>query len=317
MTYAMYIEPNENESYQDYINRLKTIRNLGKKNRPENIYTEGHHILPKCMGGKDNKDNIIILFPEEHYYCHKLLAIENPDVKSLQFAWWLMCHKTDGDTKRYYKVSVKDYAEAQSRAALLSQQMNGKPVVELISGTIYPSAEEAARLLKIIQASNITTCCKGRAKSANGYQFCYLEDYLMGNYEIKTRGNNKRIIDIDTGEVYESAKEASEKLGVNATKIRDVCRGVRITTGGHRFAYQEDYLSGNYNPKLESRPYRPIQEVESGKIYNNAADAGRDLNVDSSGILKVCKGKLNAVKGHKFIFYLENVTEMDNQQPSS
>jgi len=136
--------------------------------------------------------------------------------------------------------------------------MNGKPVVELIAGTIYPSAEEAARLLKIIQASNITACCKGRAKSANGYQFCYLEDYLTGDYEIKTRGKNKRIIDIDTGEVYESAKEASEKLGINMIKIRDVCRGIRITTGGHRFAYQKDYLSGNYNPKLESRPYRPI-----------------------------------------------------------
>ena len=51
--------------------------------------------------------------------------------------------------------------------------MNGKPVVELITGAIYPSAEEAARLLKITQSSNITSCCKGKAKSANGYQFCY------------------------------------------------------------------------------------------------------------------------------------------------
>ena len=195
--------------------------------------------------------------------------------------------------------------------------MNSKPVVEFISGVIYASAEDAARQLKIIQASNITACCKGKAKSANGYKFCYLSDYLIGNYENKTIGKIKRVIDIDSGEVYESSKEAAEKLGLNQIKIRDVCKGNRITTGGHRFAYQEDYLSGNYSPKLERRPYRPIQEIESGKIYNNAGDAGRELNVDPSGILKVCKGKLNAVKGHKFIFYLENVTEKDNQQPSS
>lgn len=83
MSYTTYLTPNENETYQEYINRLLEIRFLGKKNRPQGIYTEGHHILPRCLGGKENKNNIIILLPEEHYYCHKLLALENSDIKSL------------------------------------------------------------------------------------------------------------------------------------------------------------------------------------------------------------------------------------------
>lgn len=37
-------------------------------------YTEKHHILPKCMGGDDSKDNIVRLTPEEHYVAHQLLV---------------------------------------------------------------------------------------------------------------------------------------------------------------------------------------------------------------------------------------------------
>lgn len=44
-----FIKPNNNESYKEYVDRLLLDgRFLRKNNRPKNIYTEGHHILPKC-----------------------------------------------------------------------------------------------------------------------------------------------------------------------------------------------------------------------------------------------------------------------------
>jgi len=49
----------------------------------ENKYQEKHHIIPKCLGGNNDEENLIYLFPEEHYYAHKLLAIENPHNKSI------------------------------------------------------------------------------------------------------------------------------------------------------------------------------------------------------------------------------------------
>lgn len=56
-----------------------------------------------------------------------------------------MCHKIDADVRHYYKVTFEDYAEAQRRTAELSQKMNSIPIVEFVSGVVYPSAEEAAR----------------------------------------------------------------------------------------------------------------------------------------------------------------------------
>ena len=36
-------------------------------------YTESHHIVPRHAGGDDSKDNLISLFPEEHWLAHLLL----------------------------------------------------------------------------------------------------------------------------------------------------------------------------------------------------------------------------------------------------
>lgn len=39
-----------------------------------NGYSEKHHVLPRCLGGTDDADNLIDLTPEDHYFAHLLLA---------------------------------------------------------------------------------------------------------------------------------------------------------------------------------------------------------------------------------------------------
>lgn len=41
--------------------------------RPE-TYCEEHHILPRCMGGTDNKENLVTLTAREHFVAHALLV---------------------------------------------------------------------------------------------------------------------------------------------------------------------------------------------------------------------------------------------------
>lgn len=36
-------------------------------------YVERHHIHPLCMGGNDEKENLVALYPEEHFVAHVLL----------------------------------------------------------------------------------------------------------------------------------------------------------------------------------------------------------------------------------------------------
>lgn len=49
-------------------------------------YVEKHHIVPRCLGGTDAKENIVNLYPEEHYLAHLLLCKLNKGNSRLLYA---------------------------------------------------------------------------------------------------------------------------------------------------------------------------------------------------------------------------------------
>lgn len=61
-----------NEKYTTWY--YKVIHKAESENR---IWKAGkyhrHHILPSSLGGVDDKDNVVLLTPREHYICHLLL----------------------------------------------------------------------------------------------------------------------------------------------------------------------------------------------------------------------------------------------------
>ena len=74
------------------MNYLKIYENLIQKAKSRIIkgYKEKHHILPKCLGGKDDKDNLVDLTPEEHFIAHLLLTKIYPDNSALVHAAVMM-----------------------------------------------------------------------------------------------------------------------------------------------------------------------------------------------------------------------------------
>lgn len=53
------------------------------KFREINGYSERHHVIPRCMGGTDRKENLVRLTPEEHFLAHQLLVKIHPNNNSL------------------------------------------------------------------------------------------------------------------------------------------------------------------------------------------------------------------------------------------
>ena len=97
-------------TYAEFIKGI--IDERGRFGVPEGEYKERHHILPKCLGGTNDKDNLIDLIASEHYEAHKLLALENPDCKEAQYAWWMMSHNADANG-REYEVSAEDWEKSR------------------------------------------------------------------------------------------------------------------------------------------------------------------------------------------------------------
>jgi hypothetical protein len=53
-------------------------------------YKEKHHIIPKCLGGNDDKSNIVELTAREHFLCHLLLVEIYPNNIRLLHAVFMM-----------------------------------------------------------------------------------------------------------------------------------------------------------------------------------------------------------------------------------
>ena len=62
----MFINNKYKKWYDSIVVRAKT--------RKLECYIERHHILPRCLGGTDDVDNIAELTAREHFICHRLLS---------------------------------------------------------------------------------------------------------------------------------------------------------------------------------------------------------------------------------------------------
>lgn len=101
-------------------------------------YTEFHHIVPRCMGGSDNIENIAILTPEEHYIAHLLLLKIYPNNHKLLFAAKMMANRNNknyGWVKRKFSVMIKEYNKGfkHSRESCLKMSVARKGVKKLDS----------------------------------------------------------------------------------------------------------------------------------------------------------------------------------------
>ena len=65
-------------TYEEFINNILETRG---RFACGDEYHERHHIVPKCMDGSNDEENLIDLFAREHFEAHRLLALENSDVR--------------------------------------------------------------------------------------------------------------------------------------------------------------------------------------------------------------------------------------------
>ena len=106
-------------------------------------YYEKHHVLPKCMGGGNEKENLVMLTAREHFLSHWLLTRINPKNKGLAWAFWCMCNVRHKNQVRHIPTS-RVYSEAKEllRSLPINEETRRK-MSEASKGRI---PNEAARI---------------------------------------------------------------------------------------------------------------------------------------------------------------------------
>jgi len=122
---------NYKKVYDQIIERSQTELELRKSYKAIGGYYEGHHIMPKCLGGTGKSinwdhPNITPLTAKEHFIVHKLLVEVYPEQKKLVYALWGMSNQlSNQNTRRDYRVSSREYERARE---LFSLSLKGREV---------------------------------------------------------------------------------------------------------------------------------------------------------------------------------------------
>lgn len=117
-------------TYNEFIhNIINTRGQWSNEVRYSDRGCERHHILPRCLGGEPKKldwshhENIVWLYPSEHFIAHKLLYLENNDNHKLAAAW-LMIAFPKGDTHREFEITEIEYEELRKAASFAASVIN-------------------------------------------------------------------------------------------------------------------------------------------------------------------------------------------------
>lgn len=155
-------------NYNDFIGAILESRGRFLDNY-EGV-KERHHIIMKSVGGSDDESNLIDLIGSEHYEAHKLLALENPECREAQIAWWMMSHNKDANG-RAYEVSAEDW------------ELSRKLWIKAFSGENNPNFEKPmsdAQKEKISKTRKEKGLSKGDKNYFYGKRFCGEANYWYG-----------------------------------------------------------------------------------------------------------------------------------------
>lgn len=107
----------------NYLKLYNTLIEDARTNPKPDIYKESHHIIPKCLGGDNSKDNLINLTARQHYIAHWILY-KIHKTPALVHAWNCMSIIGKEQDSRKQNSHLFEYCK-KSRSAELSKQMTG------------------------------------------------------------------------------------------------------------------------------------------------------------------------------------------------
>lgn len=217
---------------------------------------EKHHIIPKCYYKRNklkidnSKDNLILLPEWEHILVHYYsIGCIKKEYKTAMIMATSRLINIPG------KLSLKLLEENKEIILSIRKQKisaNGKRVYCYETKTVYPSVRDAVRKF---QTKHIADICNGKYVQGHGYHFCWEKDKdnfvpkkKISSLKGKTNGRGKKVICIESGEIFESTRDVCWRFGwdVNYNScIHQNCSGKMKQCKGYHFRWLEEEVNAS------------------------------------------------------------------------
>ena len=208
--------------------------------KSKELYIEKHHILPRCLGGLDEADNLVYLTAREHFVAHQLLVKIHNTSKLIHAANCMANtngHRING--KKYQWIKEKWIKEAA-----------------------HSHSEKAKRNISLAQNKRYA-----KIFEENGY-------YQTEEHRLKNSEANKGEKNSMYGKTHseEARKKMSEKAVISYQNKPDIEKLNRKQRTRERFLgvpKSEEANRKNAKTHMGKRPEWHKQRIREGKIHMN------------------------------------------------
>lgn len=195
------------------MNYTKIYESLTSKNAKSD-YTEVHHIVPKCMGGSNDKSNLVRLTAREHYLAHRLLTKIYPKNPSIWHAF--ACMSRVKRERKYTSLQYEMMKKSRSKAMSMDN-----PVHKIDREVVLRNIENMTKMN--IGDNNIMR----RSKELREFHSNRMKnDNPMTKYPERNRTAKPVIVTYEDGtqEHYSYAKKFSEIKNVPYSTVKHIMR---------------------------------------------------------------------------------------------
>lgn len=281
--------------YEELIEHRKMMPKL------EGVYYERHHIVPVCMGGGDEDENLVWLTAKEHFIAHLLLALIYGG--ALWFAAQAMTM-----TKEGRKLNSRMFSRIREE---WSKEMRKRRTSKLVHDVVVVSTRETFRGtqseirvkygLSVKDSSNLVRrkakIVKGVALSETDLSKSWHPDVSRKTGYRSYDDNRYEFRCIKTKEVFLFTRcEFAAHSGVTPSRISALLKGVMLTTKGYCLNSTTD-ADLKYKGRSTSRKYL-FRVISTGVVYERTTHQMiTEFGLSRSAVEGLICGKSKTLKG--------------------
>lgn len=207
-----------NKIYNSLIESRMKMKDKRIECKKRGEYFEIHHIILKCKGGTNDKNNLVLLTSREHFLAHWILWLIYRDRQTaLGFHKMMSCNKNQ---KRI--ISSRGYAEAREAYRLTNL---GNQFGKGRKNTITEEMKKNQSLIMKGRYSGKKNPYYGKKHSEE--MKIKLSTIAKERFKNNPGTMSKIVLDVNTGVFYNSGKEAAFYYNIKPSTLKSMLNGYK------------------------------------------------------------------------------------------
>lgn len=199
------------------------------------------------------------------------------NLSELNYQEWLLIHKNNTLWPKGYNLKEgggNGKHVASTKQKLSQHNRSSKQVVNIETGETYRSAAECARKNNINRAT-LKDKLLGKTGNETPFRYVGMEDVCK-----KLTVSSKKVININTGEIYSSASECARKNSLSNKSLSKKLSGTIGNNTPFRYLGMETLYKKPTAPGAQQK--KQVININTGEIYSSASECARKNNINTS-----------------------------------